>query len=70
VIDNVTLLSPGLLDAVNQLIVECGHKVSHKAPDETLQGRRDSFVVETDVHNPTDVNLLWDAMRCLLCMIN
>ena len=26
----------------------------------------DSFVVETDVHYPTDVNLLWDALRCLL----
>ena len=25
-----------------------------------------SFVVETDVHYPIDVNLLWDAMRCLL----
>ena len=23
-------------------------------------------VVETDVHYPTDVNLLWDALRCLL----
>ena len=23
-------------------------------------------MVETDVHYPTDVNLLWDAMRCLL----
>ena len=31
-----------------------------------LQGRCDSFVVETDVHYPTDVNLLWDAMRCLI----
>ena len=25
-----------------------------------------TFVVETDVHYPTDVSLLWDAMRCLL----
>ena len=31
-----------------------------------MRGRCDSFVVETDVHYPTDVNLLWDAMRCLL----
>ena len=23
-------------------------------------------VVETEVHYPTDVNLLWDALRCLL----
>ena len=31
-----------------------------------LRGRCDSFVVETDVHYPTDVSLLWDAVRCLL----
>ena len=30
-----------------------------------LNGRVDSFVVEMDVQNPTDVNLLWDAMRVL-----
>jgi IS5 family transposase len=28
-----------------------------------LFGRCDSFVVETDVHYPTDINLLWDAIR-------
>lgn len=31
-----------------------------------MRGRCDSFVVETDVHYPTDVNLLWDTMRCLI----
>jgi hypothetical protein len=28
-----------------------------------LHGRCDSFVVETNVHYPTDINLLYDAMR-------
>lgn len=28
--------------------------------------RADSFVVETDVHYPTDLNLLWDALRTLI----
>ncbi len=28
-----------------------------------MNGRCDSFVVETDVHYPTDINLLFDAMR-------
>ena len=45
---------------------ESGHKVAKKKPGEPLRGRCDSFVVETDVHYPTDVNLLWDAMRRLL----
>ena len=64
--DNVSLLTPDLLSAVGQLVVESGHKVAKKKPGEPLRGRCDSFVVETDVHYPTDVNLLWDAMRCLL----
>ena len=45
---------------------ERGHAVAKKNPGEPLRGRCDSFVVETDVHYPTDVSLLWDAMRCVL----
>ena len=65
-VDNVSLLRPELLVEVNQLIVESGHAVARKKPGEPLRGRCDSFVVETDVHYPTDVSLLWDAMRCVL----
>ena len=32
---------------------------------DSLQWIRDSFVVEMRVHYPTDLSLLWDAMRCL-----
>ncbi len=66
VVDNVSLLTPELLSAVGQLVVESGHKVARKKLGEPLRGRCDSFVVETDVHYPTDVSLLWDAMRCVL----
>ena len=66
VVDNVRLLTPELLSEVGKLVVGSGHKVSKKKPGETLHGRCDSFVVETDVHYPTDVHLLWDAMRCLI----
>ena len=31
-----------------------------------MRGRCDSFVVETDVHYPTDITLLWDALRKLI----
>ncbi len=31
--------------------------------------RVDSFVVETDVHYPTDINLLWDALRKLIAIL-
>ena len=66
VVDNVSLLTPELLSAVGRLVVESGHKVAKKKLGEPLRGRCDSFVVETDVHYPTDVSLLWDAVRCLL----
>ena len=61
-VDNVGLLTPELLDKLNQLIVTGGH-VLVKKHGAALRGRCDSFVVETDVHFPTDISLLWDAMR-------
>jgi len=36
--------------------------LNKKKPGDGLRGRCNSFVVETDVHYPTDTNLLWDAM--------
>jgi len=33
-----------------------------------LQGRCDSFVVETNVHYPTDINLLLDALRKIILL--
>ena len=64
VVDNVSLLTPELLSAVGRLVVDGGHAVAGKKPGGPLRGRCDSFAVETDVHYPTDVSLLWDAMRC------
>ena len=46
---------------VNQLIVANGHAVVGKKRGEPLRGRWDSFAAETDVHFPTDVNLLWES---------
>jgi hypothetical protein len=65
--DNVSLLTPEVLDRINQVVVKAGHHVLGK--DEDLRGRCDSFVVETDVHYPTDINLLWDAMRKIITLI-
>ena len=65
--DNVSLLTPEVLDRINQVVVRAGHQALGK--DEDLRGRCDSFVVETDVHYPTDINLLWDAMRTVITLI-
>ena len=64
-IDNVGHLGPELLKKINRIVVGYGHEVLGCAED-PLRGRCDSFAVETDVHYPTDVSLLFDAMRCLL----
>jgi IS5 family transposase len=66
--DNVALLTPELLDQINQLIVQAGHVLVKKKAGEALRGRCDSFVVETDVHYPTDINLLFDAMRKVITL--
>jgi hypothetical protein len=58
------------LDQINQIVVEAGHGlIKKKGEDEALRGRCDSFVVETDVHFPTDINLLYDAMRKVIELI-
>jgi len=62
--DNIRLLTPELLDQINQVVVSAGHDLLGKTgEDVVLKGRCDSFVVETDVHYPTDINLLLDAIR-------
>ena len=61
--DNICLFTSEVLDKINQIVVEYGHEIIGKKPDEKLRASCDSFVVETDVHYPTDINLLLDAMR-------
>jgi len=58
--DNLSLFTPELLDRINQEVTRSGHFLLKKN-DINLSGRCDSFVVKTDVHFPTDINLLFDA---------
>ena len=60
--DNVRLLTPEILDEINQLVVQAGHDLVMPGKNQELDGKYDSFVVETDVHYPTDANLLFDAL--------
>ncbi len=67
--DNVSLLTPEVLDEINQIVVQAGHDFMMNNKDNKLKGSCDSFVVETDVHYPTDTNLLFDAMRKMISLI-
>jgi hypothetical protein len=66
--DNVRLLTPEVLEKISQVVVQEGHQLVKKKGEEDLElkGRCDSFVVETDVHYPTDITLLLDALRVVI----
>ena len=61
--DNLRLFTPAILERINAEVVTAGHALVKNSPDAGLAVRSDSFVVETDVHYPTDTNLLYDAVR-------
>lgn len=64
--DNVALLDEELLREINALIAAAGREVFAKkagAPLAALELKADTYVLETDVHFPTDLSLLWDAGR-------
>lgn len=65
--DNITMLSDELITEINSIVVDFGHKeVFKKKASTALRLKTDSFVVESNVHFPTDYNLLWDSTRkCL-----
>lgn len=65
--DNISLFTPEILDRINKIVVKAGHNLVKK--NEKLRGRCDSFVVETDVHYPTDINLLFDAIRKVITLV-
>jgi len=64
--DNVARLDDELLYQINALIAAAGREVFAKkggAPLAALEVKVDTYVLETDAHFPTDLNLLWDAGR-------
>ena len=64
--DNVTLLDEETINKINAVVVEAGHRVVKKKEDQGLKVKADTYVLETNVHYPTDTSLLWDSGRkCL-----
>ncbi len=61
--DNVVKLKPETLTQISHLIVAEGHAL---VPDEFLKVRGDSFVVQSNIHYPTDANVLVDGVRKVL----
>ena len=58
--DNLCLLRPETIAKINQAIVAAGHKL---VPDAIETVRGDTFVVETNIHYPTESSLIQDGLR-------
>jgi IS5 family transposase len=64
--DNIRLLDEETIYEIVGLIVKGGHELVKKKEGKAcldLKIRTDSFVVESNIHFPTDLNLLWDSVR-------
>ena len=68
--ENVCHLDEDLLAQINGIIVQSGRAVfKKKGVLEPIRAKTDSYVLETNVHYPTDLSLLWDAQRKCLDLI-
>ena len=58
--DNVIKLRPATVKKINELIIRAGHALQ---PQAMASVRGDSFVVETNIHYPTESSLIGDGLR-------
>ena len=58
--DNICLVRPETIAAVDQLIVGEGHRL---APEAAKKIRADTFVIETNIHYPSESTLIRDGVR-------
>jgi transposase, IS5 family len=61
--NNLTQLRPATLKKINQIVVAAGHELQ---PDAIEAVRGDTFVVETNIHYPTESTLIGDGLRKIL----
>ena len=64
--DNLTLFTPEIMARINVEVIRAGYQLLDLDIHNLIRGRCDSFVLKTDVHFPTDINLLYDAIRVLI----
>ncbi len=64
--DNLKLFTPEIMARINVEVIRAGYQLLDLDIHHLIRGRCDSFVLKTDVHFPTDINLLYDAIRVLI----
>jgi hypothetical protein len=63
--DNLTKIRPETIERIYQLVVAAGHEL---VPEAAETVRADSFVVETNIHYPTESSLIRDGVRKILTL--
>jgi hypothetical protein len=61
--DNLCLVRPATIDRISHAIVAEGHQIE---PGAAQQTRADSFVVETNIHYPSESSLIRDGLRKII----
>ena len=63
--DNVALMDEQLLKEISEVVVKAGHKLKKKEGSGAIELslKTDTYAVESTIHFPTDLNLLWDSAR-------
>jgi len=64
--DNLALFTPEIMARINVEVIRAGYQLLDIDIHQMIKGRCDSFVLKTNVHFPTDINLLYDAIRVLI----
>ncbi len=67
--DNLKLFTPKIIDRINTEVVEFGQQIAGAEEGEDINAKCDSFPVPTDVHFPTDISLLFDAIRKIIVLM-
>ena len=62
IIENIGYVDEELLQKINEIVLKNGRSF-FKKKGEKIEAKVDTYVLETNVHFPTDINLLWDACR-------
>ena len=63
--DNLSKIRAETIERINQLVVAAGHEL---VPEAAETVRADSFVVETNIHYPTESSLIGDGLRKILTL--
>ena len=67
--ENISHIDEDMLEQINEIVAKEGMNIIKK--NEKIQAKVDTYVLETDIHFPTDMNLLWDASRkCIELLFN